>query len=338
MAKRGPGKSVQSVSGERSPSGSGKAQTVQIQLPDIAASNYGNRASVFGSPCRFCGERFGRYSLPLHLRKCPHRDHVLVTHQRKLSRGEGTSALGKEASPLMRRSTETESVQMLSPLRTRTRSLERSVLVQRGFTLPVVECSTSPQLRRIGGEVTSNLLHQNNCRPTTRIIAKGKTTSPHVRHTQSPLNPPLQCSKKSFGGRPPTVLCYICGREYGSKSISIHEPQCLRKFELENKKLPIKDRKSLPQKPINHAAIVVPITVTSQGCTIHPPPTMATRGIYDNEAVLQDTAEHYFQYCYGEWEKDLIPCKTCGRTFAPERHAKHVHRCKAKPLPNSARH
>uniref|UniRef100_A0A2I2YS77 C2HC/C3H-type domain-containing protein n=1 Tax=Gorilla gorilla gorilla TaxID=9595 RepID=A0A2I2YS77_GORGO len=32
--------------------------------------------------------------------------------------------------------------------------------------------------------------------------------------------------------RPPAVVCYICGREYGTKSISIHEPQCLKKMYL----------------------------------------------------------------------------------------------------------
>ena len=26
------------------------------------------------------------------------------------------------------------------------------------------------------------------------------------------------------------VICYICGRKYGSQSIEIHEPQCLGKF------------------------------------------------------------------------------------------------------------
>uniref|UniRef100_A0A8C3NE86 C2HC/C3H-type domain-containing protein n=2 Tax=Geospiza parvula TaxID=87175 RepID=A0A8C3NE86_GEOPR len=49
--------------------------------------------------------------------------------------------------------------------------------------------------------------------------------------------------------RPPTVICYVCGREYGTKSISIHEPQCLKKWHQENEKLPKSLRRPEPKKP-----------------------------------------------------------------------------------------
>uniref|UniRef100_A0A8C5MKD7 Zinc finger protein 475 n=1 Tax=Leptobrachium leishanense TaxID=445787 RepID=A0A8C5MKD7_9ANUR len=48
---------------------------------------------------------------------------------------------------------------------------------------------------------------------------------------------------------PPTVVCYICGREFGTKSISIHEPQCLKKWHLENEKLPKNLQRPEPKKP-----------------------------------------------------------------------------------------
>lgn len=49
--------------------------------------------------------------------------------------------------------------------------------------------------------------------------------------------------------RPPTVICYICGREYGTTSISIHEPQCLKKWHQENDMLPKRLRRPEPKKP-----------------------------------------------------------------------------------------
>lgn len=49
--------------------------------------------------------------------------------------------------------------------------------------------------------------------------------------------------------RPATVICYICGREYGTKSISIHEPQCLKKWHQENDNLPKHLRRPEPKKP-----------------------------------------------------------------------------------------
>ena len=51
--------------------------------------------------------------------------------------------------------------------------------------------------------------------------------------------------------RPRTVLCYICGREYGSKSVAIHEPQCLDKWHRENDSLPRHMRRPTPKKPEN---------------------------------------------------------------------------------------
>ncbi|XP_025072925.1 zinc finger protein 474-like [Pogonomyrmex barbatus] len=46
-----------------------------------------------------------------------------------------------------------------------------------------------------------------------------------------------------------TITCYICGRDFGSSSIAIHEPQCLKKWHAENDKLSPARRRKEPQKP-----------------------------------------------------------------------------------------
>ena len=43
-------------------------------------------------------------------------------------------------------------------------------------------------------------------------------------------------AKFSLSSNPNMKVCYICGREYGSKSLKIHEPQCLKKWRLANPK------------------------------------------------------------------------------------------------------
>jgi hypothetical protein len=48
---------------------------------------------------------------------------------------------------------------------------------------------------------------------------------------------------------PPAVYCYICGRMFGTHSISIHETQCLDKWRKENDKLPEHQRRPEPMKP-----------------------------------------------------------------------------------------
>ena len=38
--------------------------------------------------------------------------------------------------------------------------------------------------------------------------------------------------------RPKAMLCYICGKEFGTQSISIHEKQCKSKYEQQQDHLP----------------------------------------------------------------------------------------------------
>lgn len=52
--------------------------------------------------------------------------------------------------------------------------------------------------------------------------------------------------------RPHTVVCYICGREFGSASIGIHEKQCAKKWEEVEAQKPARERRSLPHRPDVH--------------------------------------------------------------------------------------
>ncbi|OWK12445.1 hypothetical protein Celaphus_00003442, partial [Cervus elaphus hippelaphus] len=102
--------------------------------------------------------------------------------------------------------------------------------------------------------------------------------------------------------RPPTVVCYICGREYGTKSIAIHEPQCLKKWHNENNLLPKELRRPEPKKPEVR--------------------TITAKGFYDLDA-LNEAA-------WTSAQSQLVPCNICGRTFLPDRLIVHQRSCKPK--------
>ena len=110
--------------------------------------------------------------------------------------------------------------------------------------------------------------------------------------------------------KPPSVVCYICGREYGTKSIAIHEPQCLKKWHSENDKLPVSKRRPEPKKPQPSADDLTKI----QG---------AANGKYSvdafNEAAWQSAIQQ------------LVACGKCGRTFNADRVAKHESVCNTTP-------
>ncbi|XP_061480789.1 zinc finger protein 475 isoform X1 [Rhineura floridana] len=102
--------------------------------------------------------------------------------------------------------------------------------------------------------------------------------------------------------RPPTVICYICGREYGTQSISIHEPQCLKKWHIENDQLPKYLRRPEPKKP----------EIKSIG----------GKGYYDLDALNE--------CAWQSAQSQLVPCNICGRTFLPDRLIVHQRSCKPK--------
>lgn len=129
-------------------------------------------------------------------------------------------------------------------------------------------------------------VHHNVCKQST---PRTKVSKQHV-------------SAVLVSGRPPTVICYICGREFGTKSISIHEPQCLKKWKMENEKLAKKDRRPEPKKPE-----IVPIRVD---------------GTYDMNAINE-----------AAWKASqaaLVPCSVCSRTFQPDRLVIHQRSCRPK--------
>ena len=101
----------------------------------------------------------------------------------------------------------------------------------------------------------------------------------------------------------PYVVCHLCGRKYGTKSIAIHEPQCQQKWIAENRKLPKHLRRKMPSKPDYD---------------------VLKSGDY-NQNVLDKINELSFKAA----QDQLIPCEYCGRTFLPDRLQVHHRSCNA---------
>ncbi|CAF1146054.1 unnamed protein product [Adineta steineri] len=104
-------------------------------------------------------------------------------------------------------------------------------------------------------------------------------------------------------GAPPAmpkfVMCYICGRKYGTQSVEIHEPQCLEKWHIENAKLPPNLRRPAPRKPDIH---------------------IGSKGSYSIDEI-NDAA-------YEAAKAQLVPCDNCGRKFGSDRIQVHQRSCR----------
>ena len=49
--------------------------------------------------------------------------------------------------------------------------------------------------------------------------------------------------------KPIGVMCHICGREYGSRSLDIHVKQCKKKWDVQESQKPPGDRRPCPSTP-----------------------------------------------------------------------------------------
>ncbi|TGZ60562.1 hypothetical protein CRM22_008498 [Opisthorchis felineus] len=119
--------------------------------------------------------------------------------------------------------------------------------------------------------------------------------------------------------RRPFVVCYICGREFGSASIGIHEPQCLKKWYQQNDLRPKEERLPPPVKPEAFMR-----------------PSAGNAGV--NSTELGPVASSFDEAAAMAASANLAPCPKCGRTFNPERLAKHKSVCKPNNqnrLPNN---
>jgi len=57
--------------------------------------------------------------------------------------------------------------------------------------------------------------------------------------------------------KPKALVCYICGREYGTRSLEIHIKTCAKKWDVEQNKLPKRvKRKPCPQAPHGFANMI----------------------------------------------------------------------------------
>ena len=112
---------------------------------------------------------------------------------------------------------------------------------------------------------------------------------------------------------PKTIACYVCGREFGTTSYSIHLSQCKKKYKDEQSLLAKSEQKKLPPEP---------------------------EGLQELLAKKKPTAkelEAYNAIAFDVYNRvSLSECSGCGRTFKPESLKIHLKSCKGAKSQTSA--
>jgi len=227
--------------------------------------------------CHICGREYGSSSISIHQQQC---------FKKHIEKSQPSPLLHSRSSQNHHVNSNTSSATTRQAEAQRTTSTNSSSAVTKKTEIPKSTKKFSTHTKAEGsGNVSINF-------PDNSQKTKHKTST-----------------EKIFR-KPPSVVCYICGREYGTKSIAIHEPQCLKKWHVENDKLPLSKRRPEPKKPQPSADDLTRV----QG---------AANGKYNvdafNEAAWQSAIQQ------------LVACGKCGRTFNADRVAKHESVCNAAP-------
>ncbi|KAK2945857.1 putative Zinc finger protein [Blattamonas nauphoetae] len=164
-------------------------------------------------------------------------------------------------------------------------------------------------------------IHLKSCKPGKVLTPlKGKTgsgtpansddsssyppSSPVGASPRGSTAPKQKAATKAPGGRPRTLVCYICGREFGTSSLEIHQKQCKEKFLREQERLPPGERKPLPE----------------------PPKSLPGPGAGGKLTQAQIDAQN--DAAYETYKDNLAQCPNCGRKFNPDRLPIHLKSCK----------
>ncbi|XP_064390156.1 zinc finger protein 474-like [Halichondria panicea] len=324
------------------------------QSAHLKASNPGSNDTVdkdgwepFTCACHFCGEKFGKHSILIHEKRCPGRRKsspvLQQTEKHPIAMANDQMNLDdhnvqKVATIItMGLPSGMEKITVYAaPPRPQTRTVRHSALRSSGIGMPsastkkFTETNVSVQCEQCQQIVATDrlIIHTQTCSPSGARVSACNVRFPSTSNLLRVNEAKQENKSPKRQGKPPTKACYICGREFGSLSIAIHEPQCLKKWHAENRILPFSQRKPVPRKKEHKPAIARALSRDTPEQLVSSLPD----NVYTDEGLTAKLVERYYQNSYSQFERELIPCKRCGRTFAPERHKLHEPNCNAEPL------
>ena len=100
--------------------------------------------------------------------------------------------------------------------------------------------------------------------------------------------------------KPALPLCHLCGQQFGTASIKIHQKTCKEKYERER-------GRAAPEAPMS--------------------PFLNGGDERQIKGMTAQAIEEFNDSAYQAWAGDLEPCPNCGRRFLPDRLAVHARAC-----------
>eukprot|EP00756_Hemistasia_phaeocysticola_P015005 Hpha_TRINITY_DN15380_c1_g4::TRINITY_DN15380_c1_g4_i1::g.89624::m.89624 len=110
--------------------------------------------------------------------------------------------------------------------------------------------------------------------------------------------------------RPNFLVCYLCGQQFGKASLPIHQPQCYYKRLVEWERGDVETRGARPLHPDEAAKDMEKLMAEVPEC-----------------ATQEETVERFNQMQFESFQRQMVACDNCGRTFFPDRLVIHKRSC-----------
>ncbi|KAG5319064.1 ZN474 protein, partial [Acromyrmex heyeri] len=308
------------------------SQVSDQQSRSLSALKRGPRSVT----CYVCGREFGTASFPIHEPKCMEKwereNNLLPPSQRRprpqkpavdIEHNDWNAAAWEQSQEQLIPCAKCGRTFLPERLPVHERSCKATPKNNERLATPVNGRNAPPTVpcsicgRRFG--TRSIKIHEPQCNRRWQAQNDVSQQEDPALYRQKSVNSGQGSSQSMYPNlsQKKTVTCYICGRDFGSSSIAIHEPQCLKKWHAENDKLSPARKRKEPQKP----EIIYIRTIQSAMTTslFAEDPSTGNMVVDQAATVEANWMTHLSQ---------LIPCKHCGRTFNPDRVNIHEKSCK----------
>ncbi|KAG5470758.1 hypothetical protein LSCM1_02007 [Leishmania martiniquensis] len=148
--------------------------------------------------------------------------------------------------------------------------------------------------------------------------------------------------RRRSGQLPNFIICYLCGRQFGTASIDIHRPQCYLKRLIMWERGDPASRGPKPISPTDHerlmqarmASAKTPVGLAATGR--YPSAGRKSDGGLGRQTSLREVDFYNELQMNAFKDVTLSPCPNCGRTFLPDRLQVHLRSCRpgktARPI------
>ena len=269
--------------------------------------------------CFLCGRQFGTSSLKIHQPQCYKKKHeqwiagdrVGPEPQDPSKTQAGEAAVGVASGGMSIEEFNDQQYKNFTNNMAQCENCGRRFAQDR-LAVHQRSCKPGNAAKPVNGKEFTPAAQINKTETSTRPPALGNSTrSPGI---PSGLGSPSGTSSKVKGpsGPPRTLVCFLCGQQFGSSSLKIHQPQCYKKKHAQWLKGGQVGPE--PQDPSKTQAGEAAVGVASGGMSI----------------------EEFNEQQYKTFTANMAQCEHCGRRFNPDRLAVHQRSCKpgstAKPI------